>query len=135
MLGRFCASRSFSGNCWRNLGWGSWYSEGNASRAVGLYEQAIQIKQDDPVFYCELDKMYEKNNTPIDTRLRMLESHHNVVIQRDDAFLREIRVLLLSGRAEDAARYLTSHHFHVREGEEQMHDTHVDAQLLLALPT
>ncbi len=118
---------------WRNLGWGSWYEEGNASRAAGFYERAVQLKSDDPVYFCELDRMYEKSNAPVQIRLKMLESHHAVVVQRDDAFLREIKVLMLAGRAAEAASYLTTHHFHVREGDEHIHDLHVDAQLLLGI--
>jgi tetratricopeptide (TPR) repeat protein len=118
---------------WRNLGWGSWYTEKNASKAITCYEQAVKLKADDPVYYCELDKIYEKNNTDISTRLKMLESNHAVVVQRDDAFLREIRVLILSGRSSEAVNYLASHHFHVREGDEHIHDLHVDAHLLMGI--
>jgi tetratricopeptide (TPR) repeat protein len=116
---------------WRNLGWGSWYTEKNASKAITYYERAIRLKSDDPVYYCELDKMYEKNNTDINTRLKLLESKHEVVVQRDDAFLREIRLLTLAGRASEAVEYLSNRHFHVREGDEHMHDCHIDAYLLM----
>jgi tetratricopeptide (TPR) repeat protein len=116
---------------WRNLGWGNWYAEKNASKAITCYEQAVKLKSDDPVYYCELDKMYEKNNTDISTRLKMLESNHGVVVQRDDAFLREIKVLILAAKAPEAVEYLTSHHFHVREGDELIHDLHMDAHLLM----
>jgi tetratricopeptide (TPR) repeat protein len=118
---------------WRNLGWAGWYTDNNASRAISCYEQAIQIKSDDPVYFCELDKMYEKNNTDINTRLKMLESNQAVVVQRDDAYLREIRLLMLVGRTAEAANALAGRHFHVREGDEHMHDMHVDAQLLLGI--
>jgi len=118
---------------WRNLGWGSWYTEENAARAVGCYEQAIQIKSDDPVYFCELDKMYEKSNTDIDTRLKMLESNQDVVMQRDDAYLREIKLLMLAGRTAEASAGLANRHFHVREGDEHIHDMHMDACLLLGI--
>jgi tetratricopeptide (TPR) repeat protein len=115
---------------WRNLGWGSWYTEKNAVKAIGYYEKAIQLKTDDPLYYCELDKMYEKNNTEINTRLKLLESNHDVVTKRDDALLRQIRVLTIAGRYPEALNYLTNHHFHVREGDEHIHDVHIDAYLL-----
>ena len=118
---------------WRNLGWASWYTDHNASRAIGCYEQAVQIKSDDPVYFYELDKMYEKNNTDIGTRLKMMESNQPVVVQRDDAYLREIRLMMLAGRTAEACEGLSGRHFHVREGDEHIHDMHMDAHLLLGI--
>ena len=118
---------------WRNLGWGSWYSGNDVARAIACYEKAVRLKPDDPVYFCELDKMYEKNNTDIKTRLEMIESHKSAVALRDDAFLRQVRLLILAGRNAEACDALAGRHFHVREGDEHMHDVHMDAQLLLGI--
>lgn len=116
---------------WRNLGFGYYYHSNNLTKAINAYEKALSIKKDDPIYYAELDPLYEMNNTSIETRSKMFESKHDIVKQRDDSFVREIMVLNLSGQSEKAVEYLKSGTFHFREGSSRVRDITADAYLLL----
>jgi tetratricopeptide (TPR) repeat protein len=70
-------------------------------------------------------------NVPIEKRARLFESSHEIVKQRDDALVREIMVLNLSGQPEKSVEYLAESNFHFREGSSRVRDITVDAHLLL----
>ena len=53
---------------WRNLGFGYYQHSKDITKAINAYEKAVSIKNDDPIYYAELDPLYEMNNTPIETR-------------------------------------------------------------------
>lgn len=116
---------------WRNLGWGYFYFANDLQKAIDAYEQALAINKEDPVYYAELDPLYEMNNTPIEIRARLFESSHEVVKQRDDAFFREMLVLNLSGRPDLTVEYLKNSVFHFREGSSRIREITVDAHLLM----
>jgi tetratricopeptide (TPR) repeat protein len=116
---------------WRNLGWGYYQYSHNLPKAINAYEKALALKMDDPVYYAELDPLYEIANTPIEKRSKLFESRNEVVRQRDDSFVREIIVLNLAGEAEKAVEYLSKSNFHFREGSSRVRDITVDAHLLL----
>ncbi len=116
---------------WRNLGFGYYYHAHDLTKAINAYEKAISLKKDDPIYYAELDPLYEMNNTAIGTRSKLFESKHEIVKQRDDSFVREIIVLNLSGQSEKAVEYLKSSSFHFREGSSRVRDITADAYLLL----
>jgi tetratricopeptide (TPR) repeat protein len=115
----------------RNLGWGYYQYNHDVAKAISAYEKAVELKKDDPVYYAELDPLYELNNTPIDRRSRLFESVNEVVKKRDDSFVREIIVLNLAGKSDQAVEYLASSNFHFREGSSRVRDITVDAHLLL----
>lgn len=117
----------------RNLGWAWYHSENNFKKAIDSYEEAIRLNNQDPVYYYELDRLYELNGTPPAVRLKQLEPNHAVVARRNDALLREIMVLNLTGGYEKAVQYLSEHHFHIREGDMKIRDINVNAHLLLGL--
>ncbi len=116
---------------WRNLGWGYFYHSQDIPKAINAYEEAFALKKDEPVYYTELDVLYEKMNVPIEKRARLFESRHEIVKQRDDALVREIMVLNLSGQPEKSVEYLGESNFHFREGSSRVRDITVDAHLLL----
>jgi tetratricopeptide (TPR) repeat protein len=116
---------------WRNLGYGYYNQDHDLTKAINAYEKAVSIKKDDPIYYAELDPLYEMNNTPVETRSKLFESKHEIVRQRDDSFVREIIVLNLSGQSEKAVGYLNGSSFHFREGSSRVRDITVDAFLLL----
>ncbi len=117
----------------RNLGWAYYRSEKDISKAIASYEKAVGYNDKDPRFYVELDSLYEVRNVPLNKRLALLEKNHKTVIQRNDSFLREITVLVLVGRYDEAIDFLADNHFHVREGGGEIHDVYVDAHLLRGL--
>jgi tetratricopeptide (TPR) repeat protein len=116
---------------WRNLGWGYNYHLNDIQKSIAAYEKAFSLKKDEPVYYAELDVLYEQSNTPLATRAKLFESAHDVVKQRDDAFVRQIMVLNLTGQAEKSVEYLENSNFHFREGSSRISDMTVDARLLL----
>jgi tetratricopeptide (TPR) repeat protein len=116
---------------WRNLGFGYFHYSRDLKKAINAYEKAVSIKKDDPIYYAELDPLYEMNNTPVETRSNLFEGSNNIVKLRDDSFVREITVLNLSGQSEKAVEYLKNSSFHFREGSSRVRDISVDAHLLL----
>ncbi len=116
---------------WRNLGWGYNQHENEIQKSIAAYEKAFSIKKDEPVYYAELDVLYEMNNTPLTTRAKLFESANDIVKQRDDAFVRQILVLNLTGQVEKSVEYLENSNFHFREGSSRISDMTVDARLLL----
>lgn len=118
---------------WRNLGFGYYHYQQDISKAIAAYEKAISLKKDEPVYYAELDPLYELNNSPIAVRAHLFEGANDIVKQRDDAFVREIKVLNLSGQPEKSVEYLSNSVFHFREGSSRVSDMKVDAHLLLGM--
>ena len=112
---------------WRNIGFGYYHHSQDLKKAINAYEKAVSIKKDDPIYYAELDPLYEMNNTPIETRSKLFEGKHDIVKLRDDSFVREIMVLNLSGQSEKAVEYLKNSSFHFREGSSSVRDITVDA--------
>jgi tetratricopeptide (TPR) repeat protein len=117
----------------RNLGWAYYRTEKDISKAIASYEKAVGCNDKDPRLYIELDSLYEVGNVPLPKRLALLEKNHKTVIKRNDSFLREIMVLVLVGRYDEAIDFLANNHFHVREGGGEIHDVYVDAHLLRGL--
>jgi tetratricopeptide (TPR) repeat protein len=115
---------------WRNLGFGYFNHFHDLGKAIGAYEKAVSVKTDDPIYYAELDPLYELNNTSLSTRAKLFESRHDVVKQRDESFVREIMVLNLSGASDKAVEYLKNSTFHFREGSLKVRDITVDAYVL-----
>jgi tetratricopeptide (TPR) repeat protein len=118
---------------YRNLGWGYYHHMDNGKKAIAAYEKAMAVEKDDPMYYLELDKLYELDNAPIDTRLRLFEGNNAAVIKREDAFARQIGVLTLAGKAEKAVEYLSDKAFTFNEGSQEVYDVVADAHLVLGI--
>jgi len=114
----------------RNLGWGYYRYLEDIPRAIEHYETALQIKQDDPRYYYELDVLYELNNESLVKRQELFADNPDVVKEREDSYLREVEVLILNGACDTALARLSEHRFIRQEGVVRMHDLFVDAQLL-----
>jgi tetratricopeptide (TPR) repeat protein len=115
----------------RNLGWGYYHYQGDGLKAIASYEKAMKLKKDEPVYYEELDALYEMSNTPVEKRLALFEGNNETVSKRDDAFARQITVLTLAGKPEKAVEYLTGRKFNYREGSSRVRDIIIDAHLML----
>ena len=115
----------------RNLGWAYYQTNHDVPAAIKAYENAVKYKNDDPVYYAELDPLYEMNNTPIDTRAKLFAGSKDVATERDDSFIRLVLVNVLSGQPEKALDYLNNRYFGYREGSSRVADVTVDAHLLL----
>ncbi|HOW39720.1 MAG TPA: DUF5107 domain-containing protein [Bacteroidales bacterium] len=114
----------------RNIGFGYYQHYRDLKKAIAAYEKAVANKNDDPVYYAELDPLYEMSNTPIETRAKLFEGRNEIARKRDDSFVRQIIVLNLSGQYEKAVEYLEGATFHFREGSSRVRDISVDAKLL-----
>ncbi len=115
----------------RNLGWAYYQTNHDIPAAIEAYENAVKNKNDDPVYYAELDPLYELNNTPVETRSKLFAGSYDVATKRDDSFIRLVMVYVLSDQPEKALEYLNSRYFGYREGSSRVADVTVDAYLML----
>lgn len=115
----------------RNLGWGYFQNQGDGLKAIASYEKAMSLKKDEPIYYEELDALYEMSNAPVEKRLKLFEGNNETVSKRDDAFARQITVLTLAGKPEKSVEYLTGRKFSYREGSSRVRDIIIDAHLML----
>lgn len=114
----------------RNLGWGYYYHYGDGFRAIGEYEKAIALNRSEPVYYEELDALYEMSNAPVEKRMKLFEGSNDVVRKRDDAFVHQVTVLTLAGKPEIAVEYLEGRKFSYREGDSRVRNVIIDAHLM-----
>ncbi len=118
---------------YRNLGWGYYHHYNNVQKAIVHYEKAISLNKNEAIYYTELDELYEKTNTPVETRLQLFAGNNEVVKQRDDSFIRQIEVLTLAGQPERAVSYLDGMKFAYREGSSRAREIIIDARLMLGI--
>lgn len=118
---------------WRNLGWGFYRHHNNYEKAISYYEKAVSLNDGEAIFYAELDKLYELNNTPVETRLALFDGKNEVVRKRDDAFVHQTMVLTLAGQAEKAVKFLEDKTFSYREGTSRVREMIIDAYLALGI--
>ena len=100
-------------------------------KAIASYEKAMSLKKDEPIYYEELDALYEMSNTPVEKRLKLFEGNNETVSKRDDAFARQMTVLTLAGKPEKLLNIMTGRNFSYREGDSRVRDIIIDAHLML----
>ncbi|MCU0455700.1 MAG: DUF5107 domain-containing protein [Bacteroidales bacterium] len=115
----------------RNLGWGYHRHYNDLPKAISNYEKAVSLNRNEPIYYSELDALYEMTNTDLGKRLALFEGSNEVVQKRDDAFVRQVTVLTLSGKPDKAVEYLSGKKFSYREGNSRVREVIIDAQLTL----
>jgi tetratricopeptide (TPR) repeat protein len=118
---------------WRNLGWGYYRHYKNYEKAISYYEKAVELNDQLAIFYAELDKLYELNNSPIETRLALFDGKNKVVRNRDDSFVHQTMVLTLAGQSDKAIEYLEGKTFSYREGTSRVREMIIDAHLSLGI--
>jgi len=102
-------------------------------RAISTYEKAIAINSGEPIYYAELDELYELNNASIQKRMNLFEGNNHIVSRREDAFARQISILTLAGRADEAVEYLSQKTFTFNEGSQEVHNITADAYIMAGL--
>lgn len=102
----------------RNLGIGYWNARRDAIRARSEYESALAIDPTDPRLVSEFDQLRAKLNDPLEERLAFLESHRDLVFQRDDASVSLATLYNLLDQPDKALELLVSRRFHPWEGGE-----------------
>jgi tetratricopeptide (TPR) repeat protein len=119
----------------RNLGWAYDRTEHDRGKAIASYEKAIALDPDDPRLYYELDVLYDAARVDPEKRLALLEAHHDVLHDNNvsDALAREVLLLALVGRYDDALEVIGQSNFRQWEGISKAYATFVDAHLLRGL--
>lgn len=118
---------------WRNMGFGYHRHVQNLPLAIQHYETAIRINPADPTYYLELDKLYALNNTDPAIRWRTMQPHQPVLQQSNDLFMQYLHVLVLNRQLDEAIQHLSTYAFTAAEGNDWIHDIHVNAHLLKGL--
>jgi tetratricopeptide (TPR) repeat protein len=116
---------------YRNLGWGRYYHYNDIPGAIAMYEKAISLDRNEAMYYTELSELYQKNNTPVHTRMKIFEGSEDVVKKRDDSHQWLIENLILSGQADKAVEILDNTVFAYREGTSRTRDITIDANLIV----
>lgn len=115
----------------RNLGWGYFYHFNDVSQAIIHYEKAISVNKNEALYYTELSELYERNNTPVETRVKLFEGRDDVVKNRDDSYMYFIENLILSKQADKAVEALEGANFAYTEGSSRARNTRINAYLTL----
>ena len=116
---------------YRNLGWGYNYHLNNIPKAIAQYEKAISLNQNEALYYTELSELYERNNAPVETRMRIFEGSDEAVKNRDDSYQWLIENLVLAGQAAKAVELLEGVNFAYREGSSRSRNVRINANLIL----
>jgi len=116
----------------RNLGWAAARRDATLDNAIAEYEKAIAADPKEPVFYYELDRVYEVANTDPQKRYAMLDAHRDTLALRDDAMSRLGKVGIRLGKYDEALALLAGRHYHTWEGGTRflVHDDYTNAHLL-----
>ncbi|WP_203568603.1 DUF5107 domain-containing protein [Aestuariimicrobium ganziense] len=119
----------------RNLG--LWHhNQGNdAEGAWQLLSTAFELEPEDAKLLVELDQLAERLAHPVADRLQRLEQHRDLVVQRHDLSVTMARLLVLSGRADEALTLLAGRSFQPWEGGEGVVLSAWDAASLAAAGT
>jgi len=102
----------------RNLGIALWNTRRDGKAARECYERALKLDSSDPRLVSEFDQLRAKLNDPLADRLAFLESHRELVLQRDDCTIALAGLYNLTGRSDQALALVTSRRFHPWEGGE-----------------
>ncbi len=102
----------------RNLGIALWNTRRDGQAAREFYERALKLDSSDPRLVSEFDQLRAKLNDPLADRLAFLESHRELVLQRDDCTVALASLYNLTGKPDQALALVTSRRFHPWEGGE-----------------
>ena len=116
---------------YRNLGWGYYHHYDNIPEAIARYEKAIALNKGEALYFTELSELYERNNVPIETRIKIFEGNTDVVKNRDDSYQWFIENLILTGEAEQAVELLAGANFAYQEGSSRARNIRINANLIM----
>ena len=116
---------------YRNLGWGYYHHYEDIPKAISHYESALSLNKNEALYFAELGDLYERNNAPIETRMKVFAGSQEVVKNRDDAYIMYLENLLLSDQAGQAVELLDKTDFAYREGSSNSRTIKINANLIL----
>ena len=103
---------------WRNLGIAYYNVRGDIPRALASYERAFAANPQDARLLYELDQLRKRTGADPQHRLRELQNHISLVVQRDDLTVELVTLHNQTGQHEKALAILHNRRFHPWEGGE-----------------
>ncbi|HHY79453.1 MAG TPA: DUF5107 domain-containing protein [Thermoanaerobacter sp.] len=103
---------------YRNLALYYYNKAKDPGKALNYMEKAFELDKSDSRLLLELDQLYKKLGYDIDKRLKNLETHLQLVEDRDDLYIEYVTLLNLKGEHEKALDFLQRRRFHPWEGGE-----------------
>ncbi|KQN38960.1 hypothetical protein ASE92_05970 [Pedobacter sp. Leaf41] len=113
----------------RNLGIAYFNKLNQPNLALASFQKAFNLDKTDARVLMELDQLYKRLNYEVTERLKFLEEHLEIVLQRDDLYLERLSIYNFIGQHERAYELIMSRQFHPWEGGEGK----VSGQYLYAL--
>lgn len=102
----------------RNLSLAYFNKQRNYSKALESLEKAFNLNPKDARILMELDQLYKILNKPLEFRLTFLETHLELVEQRDDLYLERASIYNSLGKHGIARELMLKRQFHPWEGGE-----------------
>ena len=115
---------------YRNLGWGYYHQFNDIPKSISQYEKAMSLNKSEAMYLTELSELYERNNTPIDSRIKLFEGNAETAKNRDDSYQWMLENLILAGQSEKAAELLDAANFAYREGASRSRNIKINANLV-----
>ena len=115
---------------YRNLGFAYDLVQADVKKAIGAYEKAVVLNNQDPRLFAELDVLKARAGVSPAERMAVLQKKIPTLLKRDDAITRLLELYNQTGKYDKSLEVLTKRHFHVWEGGGNIHDVFVDANLL-----
>lgn len=103
---------------WRNLGLAAMNKKGDAETAGTYLQKAFEQAPTDARIFFELDQLRKKTGVSLEDRLAQMETHIDLVLERDDQTIELVSLYNLQGRYQKALEILESRTFHPWEGGE-----------------
>ncbi|MEZ0491459.1 DUF5107 domain-containing protein [Kineococcus sp. TBRC 1896] len=102
----------------RNLGLAAFNDSADPAAAEAEYDLALAARPEDARLWFERDQLALRTGTPAARRLKPLEAHRRLVLERDDLTVTFAGLLIDVGRAEEARELLATRAFQPWEGGE-----------------
>jgi tetratricopeptide (TPR) repeat protein len=103
---------------WRNLGIGYFNISKHPARARAAYDKAFRANPNDARLLFERDQLWKRLGEKPEKRLRELEKHPQLVVQRDDLSVEFCALLNQTDRHTEAMQLLAERRFQPWEGGE-----------------
>lgn len=114
----------------RNLAFALPRDNQDLHEAIAHMKKALEFGPPSARGYYEYDILLERIHTAPEERFELLSSHHDVVATWDEALGREIVLMVLLGKYDQALEALATQRFLMWEGGTSMHSVYMDAHLL-----
>ncbi|MEM7380421.1 MAG: DUF5107 domain-containing protein, partial [Bacteroidota bacterium] len=101
---------------WRNLAFGSFYHEKDASKAVAMITKAIENESSIPLWYSELSRYFDASDVDFKNCLEILQNNIDIVKKDVSAPKTLVELLNLKGDYDTSIAFLSEHHFRTWEG-------------------